>query len=250
MQLRTLSFRPLTPTVKRLILLLAGVFLAQLIAATFMGGGFAEYDATVGRWTALDLSLVLRGWIWQPFTYMLVHSVDGWGHVMFNCLALYFFGASVEAQIGGKALLKVFAGAGLAGGLAVMATQGIAIYVDGWSAARVVGASGAISGIAAVFCWLNWRSEIYVLIFRVTGKQLLLFLIFADILSLVSRFTRDGGDNIAVQCHAGGLAFGLLWITGRMNPKTLALEFKRWRLKRKLKVVHSRDADEKGPYLN
>jgi membrane associated rhomboid family serine protease len=250
MQLRTVSFRPLTPMVKRLILLLGSIFLAQIIAASFMGGGFAEYDATVGRWTALDLSLVMRGWVWQPATYMVVHSVDGWGHVMFNCLALYFFGSAVEDQIGGKAFLKVFVGAGLAGGAAVLATQGIAMAVDGWRVARVVGASGAISGIAAVFCWLNWQREIYVLIFRLSGKQLLFVLIFFDLLSLVSRFTRDGGDNIAVQCHAGGMIFGLLWVSGRMNPKTLILEFKRWRLKRKLKVVHSRDADEHGPYLN
>ena len=250
MQLRTLSFRPLTPTVKRLILVLGGVFLAQLIAAAFMGGGFAEYDATVGLWTALDLNKVLHGWVWQPFTYMFVHSVDGWGHVMFNCLALYFFGSPVEDQIGRKAFLKVYLGAGLAGAVAVLITQAIALSVDGWTVARVVGASGAISGIGAVFCWLNWRREIYVLIFRVTGKQLLFFLIFVDLLSLVSRFTRDGGDNIAIQCHAGGLIYGLLWVSGRTNPKTLLLELKRWRLKRKLRVVHSRDDDERGPYLN
>ncbi len=249
MQMRSVSFRPLTPTVKRLIGVLVGIFLLQLIIAASVGG-YPAYDATFGAWTYLDLSYVLRGFVWQPFTYMFLHSASGWGHVVFNCLALYFFGAAVEEAIGKKAFLKVFIGAGFAGALAVLLTQGIAMLVDGWSVPRVVGASGAIAGIGAIFCWLNWNREIYVLIFRVTGKQLLIFLIIADLLSLVSRFTRNGGDNIAVQCHAGGMLFGYLWVTGRLNPKTWALEFRRWRLKRRLKVVHSRDPDERGPYLN
>ncbi|MFT6397314.1 MAG: membrane associated rhomboid family serine protease [Bradymonadia bacterium] len=235
--------------VKRLIGVLIGVFLAQLIIAASLGG-YPQYDATFGAWTALDLRQILRGWLWQPFTYMFVHSANGWGHVVFNCLALYFFGSAVEESIGKKALVKVFIGAGLAGALAVMITQAIAMGVEGWSVPRVVGASGAISGIGAVFCWLHWRREIYVFIFRVTGKQLFLFLIVADLLSLAARFTRNGGDNIAVQCHAGGMLFGLLWVTGRLNPKTLILELKRWRLKRRLKVVHSRDPEERGPYMN
>lgn len=249
MQMRSVSFRPLTPMVKRLIGVLVAVFLVQLIIAASVGG-FPQYDASFGAWTSLDLRQMLRGFVWQPFTYMFVHSANGWGHVVFNCLALYFFGTAVEDAVGKKGLVKIFIGAGLAGALAVMITQAIAMFVDGWSVARVVGASGAISGLGAVFCWLNWRREIYIFIFRVTGKQLLIFLIVADLLSLISRFTRNGGDNIAVQCHAGGMLFGFLWVSGRLNPKTVALEFRRWRLKRRLTVVHSRDPEARGPYLN
>lgn len=248
-QRRTIAFRPLTRRVKHLIAVLAAAFLVQLIAAAAMDGGFRAYDATVGRWFALDLDQVLHGWVWQPLTYMFMHSLDGWGHVLFNCLGLYFFGAAVEESVGPKALTKLFFGSGFAGALAVLATHAVAPFV-GWPAAPVVGASGAVMGIAGAFCWLHWRREIYVFIFRLTGKQLLACLVFVDLLALLSRFTRNGGGNIAVQCHLGGLAFGLLWVSGRTNPKTLLLEFKRWRLRRKLRVVHSRDEDERGPYLN
>lgn len=235
--------------VKRLILVVAGAFLLQLLAATLMGAGGDAYDRTVGRWLALDLDAVLRGWVWQPLTYVFVHSLDGWGHVLFNCLGLYFFGSAVEEMAGPRALTKLFFGAGLAGGAAVLLTHTVAPWF-GWSAAPVVGASGAVMGIAGAFCWLNWQRHIYVFVFRMTGKQLLTLLVFVDLLALLSRFTHGGGANVAVQCHLGGLAFGLLWISGRTNPKTLALEFKRWRLRRKLRVVHSRDDDERGPYLN
>ncbi|MCK9349390.1 MAG: rhomboid family intramembrane serine protease, partial [Sphaerochaeta sp.] len=40
---------------------------------------------------AMIPSLVLGGYLWQPFTYMFVHG--GFSHLLFNMLSLFIFGS-------------------------------------------------------------------------------------------------------------------------------------------------------------
>ena len=40
---------------------------------------------------------------WTALTYMFLHG--GFGHILFNMLALYIFGPRLEARIGGKRFL-------------------------------------------------------------------------------------------------------------------------------------------------
>jgi membrane associated rhomboid family serine protease len=70
-------------------------------------------------------------------------------------LFLLIFGAALELQIGGLAVLVVFlmSGAFAAGVFALM---------TGVTSSPLVGASGAVSGIMALYCIMNWgRPERY-----------------------------------------------------------------------------------------
>lgn len=85
----------------------------------------------------------LTKWI----TYMFVHS--GWLHLFGNMLFLAIFGSALETQIGGLGFLVVYV-------LSGMVAAGSFALMTGVTSSPLVGASGAISGIMALYCVLNW----------------------------------------------------------------------------------------------
>lgn len=80
-------------------------------------------------------------------SYIFVHS--GWLHCAGNMLILLIFGAALEAQIGGLGMLVVFL-------LSGVAAAGVFSTLTGVANSPLVGASGSVSGIIALYCVLNW----------------------------------------------------------------------------------------------
>jgi membrane associated rhomboid family serine protease len=86
-------------------------------------------------------------------SYIFVHS--GWWHYICNMVCLMIFGAVLEQQIGALGFLIVFL---LSGTMAA----GVFALMTGVTSSPLVGASGAISGVMALYCVLNWgRPERY-----------------------------------------------------------------------------------------
>jgi membrane associated rhomboid family serine protease len=81
-------------------------------------------------------------------SYIFVHS--GSMHFVGNMLMFLIFGAALELQIGGLAVLVVFL---LSGAMAA----GVFALLTGVATTPLVGASGAVSGIMTLYCLLNWR---------------------------------------------------------------------------------------------
>ena len=46
----------------------------------------------------LQTTGLFRGMVWQPFTYLFLHG--GIGHIVFNMLTLWMFGADLEREWG------------------------------------------------------------------------------------------------------------------------------------------------------
>jgi membrane associated rhomboid family serine protease len=80
-------------------------------------------------------------------SYIFVHS--GWFHFFGNMLFLLIFGAALERQIGGLGFLVTFVMSGTF-------AAGVFALMTGVTSSPLVGASGAISGIMALYCVLNW----------------------------------------------------------------------------------------------
>lgn len=80
-------------------------------------------------------------------SYIFVHS--GFLHFAGNMLFLLLFGAALERQVGGLGLLVVFILSGIV-------AAGVFALMTGVTSSPLVGASGAISGIMALYCVLNW----------------------------------------------------------------------------------------------
>src|SRR5512141_616914 len=94
----------LTPWVKRLILANVIVFLVTWIAG--------RLGMPIGDLLALRPDAVLTR-PWTILTYMFVHA--GFLHILFNMIALFFFGPPVEERLGPTSFIKYYLVCGLGG---------------------------------------------------------------------------------------------------------------------------------------
>ena len=63
---------------------------------------------------------VIRGAIWQPVTYLFLHSLSGPGHILFNMLGLWMFGAPIEQTWGTKRFVQYYFLCGVGAGFCVV----------------------------------------------------------------------------------------------------------------------------------
>src|SRR5471032_928193 len=96
-----------------LLIVNAVVFLIQLVADNFPHGIQVEYE-----YFALSLAGLSNGYVWQLLTYQFMHA--GWMHLIFNSLAIFFFGRSVETVLGRNRFLAVYFSSGIIGGVVQM----------------------------------------------------------------------------------------------------------------------------------
>lgn len=134
---------------------------------------------------------------WSVVTYMFLHA--GVWHLLFNMLALYFFGPRVEARLGGRHFLLLYFISGLIGALASLLTP----------SAAIVGASAAIFGVMLGYA-RYWPRDL-ILVWGVLPIQARWFVIGMTALSLFAGF---GGAQAGVAhfAHLGGFLGGWLYL--------------------------------------
>ena len=182
----------LTPWIKGLIA--ANVVIYFLTITVFTGSWLFDFFGFQPR-------RIMSHW-WTPVTYMFLHT--GFLHLAFNMLMLFFFGPAVEAKMGSRQFAAYYLVCGLGGALLSL---GLMLTTP---VASVVGASGAVFGVALAFA-MYWPDEgIYVfpLPMPVKAKWLVIFL---ATLSLVAAIT-GARDGVAHLAHLGGFAFGFLFL--------------------------------------
>src|ERR1043165_4440628 len=88
---------------------------------------------------------------WTMVTYMFLHA--SFSHILFNMLALYFFGPRVEERLGPRRFIWLYMVSGVAGAILsfVFSPQ-----------AAVVGASGALMGVLMAFAMFWPRVQILI----------------------------------------------------------------------------------------
>ncbi len=153
---------------------------------------------------ALSSDGMRRGFVWQPITYMFLHS--GIWHILINLFILWFFGREVEYFIGPKYFTRLYFAAGLAG-----AALWLAFNIS--SAATVLGASAAVLGCVIAFATLFPDREVTLLVFfvlpvRLKAKYLALIAIAFDVVPLLQR----ADTGVAHLAHLGGAALGYVYI--------------------------------------
>jgi membrane associated rhomboid family serine protease len=165
-------------------------------ASWFVAYGLIPAELSVGRWTGLFTSQFLHG---------------GLGHLLINAVAALAFGAPVArlfgSGAGGAALFFAFF-------LVCGALAGLAFWaVQPHTAAPLVGASGAVSGLMGAAARLVDRPG------RVGPLVSRTVLSFAGALVLINLVVAAlgfapgaGAAVVAWEAHLGGLAAGLLLI--------------------------------------
>lgn len=140
---------------------------------------------------------------WTLITYMFLHG--GLGHIVFNMIALYFFGSRVEARMGGRHFIALYLLSGMAGGLLSLVFTPFA---------PIIGASGAVFGVSFAFAYFWPRDRIYIWgVLPVEARWLVVFYVGMD---LFGGFT-GSRTGVAHFAHLGGVAGGwlYLWWAGR-----------------------------------
>lgn len=142
---------------------------------------------------------------WTFVTYMFLHA--GILHLAFNMLVLFVFGSSVEERMGGRMFFVFYLLCGIGGAAASFAlTQAVMVP-------QVLGASGAVLGVAVAFAWY-WPDHpvfVFPLPDPIPAKWLVTFLVGLDLVIALIGVS----DGIAHLAHLGGVATALLYLKGQ-----------------------------------
>jgi membrane associated rhomboid family serine protease len=149
--------------------------------------------------------------VWQPFTYMFLHSTGGFGHILFNMLALWMVGAQyLERLLGAARYAAVYLISAIGGSVVylLMSTPPTNDFATRsmWLT-PAVGASGAVFGLFGALLVLNRHLG------RSSAGMYATIAINAVIGFVV--------PNVAWQAHLGGLLTGaalaavISWTTPR-----------------------------------
>jgi membrane associated rhomboid family serine protease len=220
--------------------------------AIFIIGYFAQL-ARLDRplsYLALTPVLVLKDFfVWQLATYAFLHG--GFGHIIWNMLALWMFGAELERVWGTQRFIRFYFFCAVGAGICVV----IANYVLPWGNPNIatIGSSGAIFGILLVYAVLFPDREIlWGFLIPIKVKY---FVMIVGAMAFLSSFqVNTGVSNFA---HLGGLLFGYLFLkTPRMqfDPiEPVRRQYQDWKLqraKRKFQVYLRKQGSGRGPKVN
>lgn len=192
---------PLTPMVRRLMIINGAVFLVQFISG-LTGCGDSSVMNTFGLSHA---GLVQNHRIWQLFTYMFIHG--GFLHILFNLFALWMFAGELEKMWGSRRFLKYYLSCGVGAGLFIALMNWYVFRTTGFSHSVTIGASGAIYGILLAY-GMTWPDRKVLLYFLFPVKMKYLVIIFG-LLEFFGTFS-DQGTGISHVGHLGGLISGFL----------------------------------------
>lgn len=149
---------------------------------------------------------------WQLLTYGFLHdgpslefprdTVDPW-HLVGNMLMLWFFGREVEGILGRAEFLRFYCVAIVLAGITwVVAAQ------FGGQGGRLVGASGGVMAVLALFIWYFPNQTVYFMgVLEVPVWALGLLYVVIDFGGAFG----GSHDKVAHVAHLAGAAFGLLY---------------------------------------
>ncbi|MCL2193729.1 MAG: rhomboid family intramembrane serine protease [Treponema sp.] len=152
--------------------------------------------------------IVLNGWVWTFVTYMFVHG--GFGHIIFNMLALFIFGAHVERYMGSKEFLLFYLVTGTLAGIFSF----FVYYLTGQYFVLLMGASGAVFAVSLAYAVLFPDSIIY--IWGILPVRAPIMVLGFTIIELISQFARPH-SGVAHLTHLAGFAFAWLYFVVRFN---------------------------------
>lgn len=200
---------PITRTVKWLIGINMGIwFIGVLILQRLV----FQSDFLFQNFGMVPYKVLHQFWIWQPVSYMFVHSTNIM-HVLFNMLALWWFGSELEAKWGRRFFLSYYFVSGV--GAAAIYIACVTLY--GVFAGDVlpmmepvVGASGAVYGLLLAYGMIFGERQVaFMMIFPMKAKHFVMLIGFVEFATLLDSGVSSGVANLA---HLGGILAGFLFL--------------------------------------
>ena len=238
---------PFRGMVRTLVLLnLAIWILGVLILQPLVFG-----DGRIVEYLGLTPSKLINSfWVWQPFTYMFLHSSGNISHILFNMLSLWWFGAELEQRWGPRFFLSYYLVCGVGAG--VIYSVGTLIYglATGNPAPMMiplVGASGAVFGLLLAYGLLfGERMIFFMMLFPMKARY---FTMIIGAIELVTLLDSGMNSSVANLAHLGGIVVGFLYLTfiARWRQQRKAGEATKRGRRLKLVVNNDRKPSETGP---
>jgi membrane associated rhomboid family serine protease len=181
------------------------------------------------------------GAIWQPFTYMWLHSPGSLMHIGFNMLALWMFGSPLASAWGRDRFLRFYLSCGVGAGFLIVTLPAVPVLLGmGPSASYLLptlGASGAIFGALLAYS-LTWPDRTIMLLFPPIPIRALYFIPFLFVTEFLF-----GPPNVSHVGHLGGVLVG--WVLFRRenrlpllpSGKQILWRWRRYRMRRQLHEV-------------
>ncbi|HKK09637.1 MAG TPA: rhomboid family intramembrane serine protease [Bacteroidales bacterium] len=212
----------------RLMLINLVVFAAISIVNLFLflfqisSGNPSFGVSTITYWLSVpsDISqLLLRPW--TLVTYMFLQ--EGFFHLFFNMIILYFGGRIFTEYLDEKKLLKTYIFSGLLGAaFFILAFNAFPAFADSVPKALALGSSASVLGILiAIATYVPEYTVTLLLIGRIKLEYIAIIFIAIDIFSIPSG---NAGGHIA---HIGGAVWGFLYASNLKKGKDLATFFDR-----------------------
>lgn len=227
----------------KLIYVNLGVFLAVKILDGIFGLFVIGSENTLVEWLAVpaDLSQLLYK-PWTVFTYMFLHQ--GFLHILFNLLWLFWFGKIFLEYLTGKQLLNVYLLGGISGAaLYILAFNLFPAFSEVLPISIALGASAAV--LAIVVATAVYVPDYTVYLMFLGQVKLKYIALVSVLLDLVLLMDGNAGGHIA---HIGGAIFGWFYITQLRKGKDISSGFGKtldgfaswFKPKKNLKVTYKR----------
>jgi membrane associated rhomboid family serine protease len=180
--------------------------------------------------------VLLQGWIWQPFTYMFLHSPNSLSHILLNMLMLWMIGGDLERHWGPRRYLTYY--------LVCGAGAGVFVTIAGWLAGTnqpTIGASGAIYGLLLAYGIIfSERILLFMMIFPMRARTMSWILFGIAFVSTWAQ-SASGVSHIA---HLGGMVVGYLYLKRAWRLGEMFQSLRWWIRRRKFRVLPPRKDDD------
>jgi membrane associated rhomboid family serine protease len=178
-------------------------FGVQLLLILNIGAYVAErvFGIPLRQFFSLRADWLSHGAFWELVTYQFLH--EGFRHLFFNMLALFFLGPEIERTMGTNRFFKLYLFSGVLGGL-------------GWSILSLpshvcVGASGAVFGILGAYAALYPNRELVLIIFPFMPIKAWILVLALGAFEFHQTLTMGEGGTIANSAHLGGGIAGYIY---------------------------------------
>lgn len=190
--------------------------------------GLLQLDRPLAYLALTPVRVLRDGFLWQIVTYLFLHGSIG--HILWNMLALWMFGADLEGTWGTKRFLQFYFFCGVGAGICVV----LANYLLPWGNPRIptIGSSGAIFGILMAYAMLYpTRTILFSFLIPIQVKY---FVLIIGAIAFLSSFQVNSG--VSEFAHLGGLLFGYLYFKTPKLSLDLAgpirNQYGEWKLRR------------------
>ncbi len=184
------------------------VYLGLMVLRVFLTlGGAGEFYRAMMSYLMMPASVsYFLSQPWTLFTYMFLH--EGFFHILFNMLFLYWFGLLLNDFLGSRKLVNLYILGGFAGGLLYMLIYNIApFFSDRIDGALMLGASAGVYAVVVAAATLRPDTEFRLLLLGpVKIKYIAIFYVLVA-------FANSAGSNAGGElAHLGGAALGYIYI--------------------------------------